>query len=175
MIPNLRDVGETINIIYGQEIMHEGILYRGGTVNELFDETELPDVSCILSLRTGKDKRFNQKHQIHIPAVDTVENYLTSNGKVRGWANRVLAAMNNEIAFPILIHCTAGKDRTGVIIALILLAIDIHVDIIEEEYLQTKGVKGSNNIKEAIQGIGKVEEYIYDLSIIDLLKKRLRK
>ncbi|WP_444994859.1 hypothetical protein [Aliikangiella sp. IMCC44359] len=44
MIPNLRDVGETINILYGKEIMYEKVLYRGGTVNELFDSTELPNI-----------------------------------------------------------------------------------------------------------------------------------
>ena len=86
MIPNLRDVGETVNIICGREIMNEGVLFRGGTVNELFGEDELPDVRSILNLRTGKDRIFSSRNQIHIPAVDSVENYMTSNGQVRNWA-----------------------------------------------------------------------------------------
>ena len=44
MIPNLRDVGKTFNRICDREIMNEGLLYRGGTVNKLADESELPDV-----------------------------------------------------------------------------------------------------------------------------------
>ncbi|MCW5204245.1 hypothetical protein VT98_13032 [Candidatus Electrothrix communis] len=61
MIPNLRDVGKTVNIICGEEIMNEGVLYRGGTVNKLSDESELPDVKTILNLRTEADQIFPSK------------------------------------------------------------------------------------------------------------------
>ncbi|MCI5130258.1 MAG: hypothetical protein D3904_01760 [Candidatus Electrothrix sp. EH2] len=48
----LRDVGKTVNRICGQDIMNEGLLYRGGTVNKLADESELPDVQTILNLKS---------------------------------------------------------------------------------------------------------------------------
>ena len=168
--PNLRDVGETINIIYGDEIMTENVLFRGGTVNELFDENELPAVRSILNLRSGPDKEFDGFNQFHIPAVDSVENYLTQNGQVRNWANRALSSLSGENTFPLLVHCTAGKDRTGVIIALILLAIGVDKEHVIEEYMQTNGVKTSNNIVQAIDGIGQPSSYIYDQNIIGKLK-----
>lgn len=38
---------------------------------------------------------------------------------------------------PLVIHCTAGKDRTGVACALVLHALDIPDDVILEDYLLT--------------------------------------
>lgn len=39
---------------------------------------------------------------------------------------------------PILIHCAAGKDRTGVAIALLLLAADVEPDEIVADYVQSE-------------------------------------
>jgi len=174
MIPNLRDVGETINIIYGEEIMAENTLFRGGTINGLFDASELPKVRCILNLRRGPDIVFANHKQIHIPAIDTIENYHTDNRQVKNWANRALSSLNGENTFPLLLHCTAGKDRTGVITALILLAIGIHKEAIVEEYLQTQGAI-KNNIIKAIDGIGDPKQYIFDQSVIEKLTLQLIK
>ncbi|MCK1360546.1 tyrosine-protein phosphatase [Bradyrhizobium sp. 199] len=38
---------------------------------------------------------------------------------------------------PLVIHCTAGKDRTGFAIALILRALDVPEDVISKDYLLT--------------------------------------
>lgn len=173
MIPNLRDVGEAVNILCGSSIMKEGVLYRGGTVNELFDEAELPEVNCILNLRTGRDKTFTDVKQVHVPVVDSVENYCTSNWKVRNWANRVLESLTANHSFPCLIHCTAGKDRTGVIVALLLLSIGISREIIVEEYNLSDGVKTGQNIEAAIDGIGRPEIYLFNLSVIKQLRMQL--
>jgi protein-tyrosine phosphatase len=40
-------------------------------------------------------------------------------------------------AVPILIHCAAGKDRTGVAIALLLAALDVPYETILDDYLLT--------------------------------------
>ena len=174
MIPNLRDVGEAVNILSGEEIMLEKILYRGGTVNELFDKSELPPINTILNLRAGEDQNFPMVENIHIPATNTAENYKTSNAKVKSWANRaIIAITRTEEIYPLLIHCTAGKDRTGVIIALILTCIGIKKEVIIEEYLQSEGVKNSLNIEIALNGIGDPSNYIYDESIAEFLKMQL--
>ena len=38
---------------------------------------------------------------------------------------------------PLLVHCTAGKDRTGFVTAMIMCALDIERDAIYEEYMLT--------------------------------------
>jgi protein-tyrosine phosphatase len=40
---------------------------------------------------------------------------------------------------PVLIHCSAGKDRTGVVIGLIQLALGIPKKTVVEDYLKTNG------------------------------------
>ncbi|KAG0125294.1 protein-tyrosine phosphatase-like protein [Tuber indicum] len=49
---------------------------------------------------------------------------------------------------PLLIHCTVGKDRTGVITALILLLAGVGEEVIAEEYALT--TLGMGSVKEAI-------------------------
>ena len=49
---------------------------------------------------------------------------------------------------PLLIHCTVGKDRTGVITALILLLAGVDQEVIAEEYALT--TLGMESVKEAI-------------------------
>ncbi|MCI5136524.1 MAG: hypothetical protein D3920_15990 [Candidatus Electrothrix sp. AW2] len=175
MIPNLRDVGKTVNRICGQDIMNEGLLYRSGTVNKLADESELPDVQTILNLRTEEDHVFPSKRQLHIPAIDSAGNYLTLNGTVRGWVNKVIESICKDQIFPLLLHCTYGKDRTGIITAMILLAIDIEPPVIIEEYMQTEGLTSDGDVRLALKEFGAVEEYLYDNELIAFLKNTLLK
>jgi len=41
---------------------------------------------------------------------------------------------------PLVFHCTAGKDRTGVAAALLLLALGVPRDVVEQDYLLTNRV-----------------------------------
>jgi protein-tyrosine phosphatase len=38
---------------------------------------------------------------------------------------------------PVLIHCQAGKDRTGIVVAIILLALEVGKDIIIEDFMKS--------------------------------------
>ena len=44
-----------------------------------------------------------------------------------------------------LVHCTAGKDRTGVLVALALLILKVDEDLIKEDYMY------SNNSVDTLQ------------------------
>jgi hypothetical protein len=41
--------------------------------------------------------------------------------------------------WPLLVHCTAGKDRTGFTVAMILAALDVEPDFIRDDYLRGSG------------------------------------
>lgn len=174
MIPNLRDIGESVNIILGEETLKEEMIFRGGSVNDLFGKEELPNIKTIINLRKGPDNHFEGIRNIHIPATDTLDNYLTEKNRIQIWVNQVLSAITTCEDWPILIHCTAGKDRTGVIIATILKAIGIEDETIQEEYLFSEGVPGTKHIEIALKGIEDINSYIYDQEIINILKKKMK-
>lgn len=49
----------------------------------------------------------------------------------------LLARLNQDQALPALVHCTSGKDRTGMAIAVILLALGVPREAILADYLLT--------------------------------------
>jgi protein-tyrosine phosphatase len=46
----------------------------------------------------------------------------------------ILEIFAEPISYPILIHCTQGKDRTGLIITILLLLLDVPVEAIDFDY-----------------------------------------
>jgi protein-tyrosine phosphatase len=50
---------------------------------------------------------------------------------------------------PVVVHCAAGKDRTGVAIAVLLTALGVEVDTIIEDYLLTNAVGNFERFIEA--------------------------
>ncbi|KAI0123112.1 tyrosine/serine protein phosphatase [Xylariales sp. AK1849] len=49
-----------------------------------------------------------------------------------------LGAFTKGSSLPILVHCTQGKDRTGLIVALALMILNVPVDAISHDYLLTQ-------------------------------------
>jgi protein-tyrosine phosphatase len=43
----------------------------------------------------------------------------------------------DETNWPVLVHCTQGKDRTGLTVMLILFLLGVEVDAIQKDYLQS--------------------------------------
>lgn len=68
-----------------------------------------------------------------------------------------------EGCLPLAVHCTAGKDRTGVVIALLLTALGVPRDEIYADYLKS-GARQNPRVVEATRGImerglqGKLDE-----------------
>ena len=50
---------------------------------------------------------------------------------------RLFGILSNEDNLPVVLHCTAGKDRTGVSTAFLLSVLGVSRDIIEADYLLT--------------------------------------
>ncbi|MEN0064601.1 MAG: tyrosine-protein phosphatase [Myxococcota bacterium] len=139
MVPNLRDVAESVELVAERPLLRPGLLFRGGTVNRLFDETELPPIETILNLRKGPDRLFRGVVNLHHPAQDRKDNYLTSASSVQRWLQEGLVKVT-QARWPLLVHCTSGRDRTGVFIGLVLFVVGIEPSIIMDEYELSDGV-----------------------------------
>lgn len=51
---------------------------------------------------------------------------------------QIMEVMADSSNFPIIIHCTQGKDRTGLVITVLLLLIDTPLDAISSDYLASE-------------------------------------
>ena len=74
---------------------------------------------------------------------------------------QALRAYSTESNYPILIHCTQGKDRTGLVIALILFLLDVPLKAISHDYCMSEGEllpEKESRMKE-IRSIGLSEEF----------------
>lgn len=58
---------------------------------------------------------------------------------------QVFGALDSESGLPLILHCTAGKDRTGVICALILLALGVPKELVVEDYLLSAPYREAGN------------------------------
>ncbi|KXJ93150.1 tyrosine/serine protein phosphatase [Microdochium bolleyi] len=72
-----------------------------------------------------------------------------------------LRAFSSPGALPILVHCTQGKDRTGLIVALVLLVLGTPLEAISHDYLLSNAgleAEKEQRLKE-IQAIGLTPEW----------------
>ena len=65
----------------------------------------------------------------------------------------ILADLSN---YPIIVHCTQGKDRTGLVIQLVLFLLKIPIDAINRDYMltDTELVGEKENRLQEIRAIG---------------------
>ncbi|KAJ1975457.1 hypothetical protein H4R35_003133 [Dimargaris xerosporica] len=69
---------------------------------------------------------------------------------------RVIKLFSKRANYPILVHCTHGKDRTGIVVALILSLLGVHDSLIVDDYAKTSvGLCGmAEEIKRDMKGTG---------------------
>jgi protein tyrosine/serine phosphatase len=109
-------------------------------------------IGAVVDLRTASEREHRPSPLVeagvytsHAPIFTDDEDYpdhLTTAAEVYCWWLRerrtgVAAAMTaiaDAPSAPILVHCHAGKDRTGVIIALVLRLAGVSVDAIADDY-----------------------------------------
>ena len=72
---------------------------------------------------------------------------------------------------PVVFHCTAGKDRTGVAAALVLLALGVSRDVVLQDYLLTNqhyrhpALPRSDTPLEALQVLWRVQDGFLDAAL----------
>ena len=70
---------------------------------------------------------------------------------------RLLSALAEPGALPALFHCTAGKDRTGVAAALLLLVLGVDLETVLDDYelsTEYRGRKRMADLAPALAGVG---------------------
>ena len=151
---NLRDLGGLPTA--SGATTRPGRLWRSESPHTLSESglQELLDlgIGAVVDLRTTSEREHRPSplaeagvHTLHAPIFTDDEDYpdhLSTAAEVYCWwlrerRNGVAAAMSaiaDAPSAPILVHCHAGKDRTGVVIALVLRLAGVSVDDIADDY-----------------------------------------
>jgi protein-tyrosine phosphatase len=126
--------------------------FRRYTEREMHPTPALAEVKTHLyELRMGSSQGFIDRlvagemtaAQTHQMMVDGYRSYITHHQDEYG---RLLHTLAEPAAHGALLHCTAGKDRTGVGIALVLLALGVDQDTVLEDYLLTINATSTENV-----------------------------
>lgn len=81
--------------------------------------------------------RYKEYKRGGVGFVNAYCDILTAAAGPDGAYTKILKQLAKPDAQPCLIHCTAGKDRTGVLVALLLMLVDVSKEAIAEEYALT--------------------------------------
>ncbi len=157
---NFRDVGEALGLWLDPSPIATGRLLRGGKFDQLATLSDLGLPATILNLRSGPDPRHLDAVLHHVPAANDVENYDTRLPAVRAWLKRALAPLASaETTWPVYVHCTSGRDRTGVVVAAVLHLHRVPREVIVEEYLLSDG-GDRGAIERALDGIAEAADVL---------------
>jgi protein-tyrosine phosphatase len=170
--PNFRDVGECVELIAGRPYLPRGRLLRGGKLDLVRDASEIGQPRTILNLRMGADHETFGAAYRHVAISNAYEKYDTTDREVRRWLNAALATVADAPDVPILVHCASGKDRTGIVIAVLLLVVGVPRSVIIDEYLLSDGEIERAWIEGALDGVGIIERYV-DRADLERVRTRL--
>ncbi|KAL9624467.1 MAG: hypothetical protein Q9160_001430 [Pyrenula sp. 1 TL-2023] len=73
----------------------------------------------------------------------------------------VFSILSNQSRYPVLVHCAQGKDRTGLIILLILALLKVEKSAISSDYLKSEAelVSEHEERMREIESLGLSEEF----------------
>jgi len=171
---NFRDVGECINLVADRDVLPLRRMLRGGKLDHVETAEQIGRPGTIINLRNSpdpEDRRFGADHW-QIGTSNEYEKYDTTQPLVRQWLAAVFSCLAEKVVrFPVLFHCTSGKDRTGVVVAALLRVLGVDRDLIVQEYLWSEGGVERCWIETALDGIADPATYFRR---IDLRALRVR-
>jgi len=84
----------------------------------------------LFSLMFGRERRKDYVAESHKAYREYATGYLPQ-------LRSLFQCISNPANLPLLLHCSAGKDRTGVVASLIQLLLGVPVELVMEDYLKT--------------------------------------
>ena len=66
----------------------------------------------------------------------------------------------SAVSHPVLVHCTAGKDRTGFLVALLQRALGVDDDLVLDDYLATNGSWDRASAQALVPTLGDAAEAV---------------
>jgi protein-tyrosine phosphatase len=191
-VVNARDLGGTP--LQNGATVACGVLYRGSP------PAALSEAGCTafaeLGVRTVIDLRIPAERELRpdsacvadgasmllaplpVPYYVSPEDYIADLNATDS-ISAAFGALGNQAAYPVYFHCTWGRDRTGVLGAVILLALGAQREAILAEYLLSAGSVGAFPISltavlDEIERRGGVEAYLASAGVTEAQIAALR-
>ena len=173
---NFRDVGAFVNLISEKTVLPEGRIYRGGSIDYLKDHKEIEYAKSIVNLRNGGDPDDFDSAYFHFPMSNKIEKYDTKQKEVRIWLNAIIRLFENpKLSYPVLIHCLSGKDRTGIVVAAVLLILGVDKSVICKEYMLSYGDVNEALITMSMKGMEPLENYFNRVDLVKIKENILKR
>ena len=184
-VVNARDLGGT-PLADGAAVA-PGVLFRGPPLAELTpagcQKLAALGIRTVIDLRTESVREsrpddpcvYEQANLLYaplpVPSNVSPEDYLADLNTTDSIA-AAFRAMGDEAAYPIYFHCTWGRDRTGVLAAVVLLALGAERSAIMDEYLLSRPTVGAYPeslaaVLDDIEQRGGIGAYFEDAAIAD--------
>jgi len=130
--PNARDAGGYLT--EDGRIVGWNLLYRSDKLSNLRNDEErrtAPDVACLFDFAEYKSV------PIEVEAASRIEGYkaMITKADLGAPIAAIFAVLAERDNLPVLIHCSAWKDRAGGIVALVHLLLGVHPDDVMADYL----------------------------------------
>jgi rhodanese-related sulfurtransferase len=172
-VPNLRDVGG-VGTVDGH-VVRDGLLLRSAlpAADDLvptdfaWPPAVVIDLRSPLELAEGHPLATLGARVVNLPLLETLRPGANPEGTLAGLyrlvtteASHLLVELVHEVAAadgPVLVHCAAGKDRTGIAVALVLRLLGVDRDLVLADYILTEqaseAIDQRLNRDERISGI----------------------
>lgn len=140
--------------------LRPGRLYRSDALHRLSrtGRRALADlgISVVIDLRSDIDRRVGGRDRLRgtgarlvpIPMAGSPLNRDPASVELRGVYRTILTEHHADLGRairviaeadgPVVVHCTAGKDRTGLVVALVLLALEVDAETVLADYVATE-------------------------------------